>query len=143
MHTARRLAQYIGAVVRHFYLVGTAVLLTFLPFLGMIVPSQSFKERIDAFAASVPNWNRWPALLFAFLATFLAWKEEREARERAEKASPEQLRDELENIKAELDQRRLREWPRLTDEQKSRLSKALGQIGSPVESRSTAATSQV
>jgi hypothetical protein len=92
LKTPHRFVQYVCAVVKHFYLIGVGIFFTFLPF------AESIPFRAIQTGALVIQpyhiWSRWIGLSLIFLATFLAWNAERDAREIAE-ASPENLQQRI------------------------------------------------
>ena len=83
-----RFIQYVWAVAKHFYLLGVAILFTFLPWFESFM-NHDQQQRFDAIVKPL-TWNRWTALLLGFLATFFTWKEERDLREKAELRMPEE-----------------------------------------------------
>ncbi len=75
-------------------------------------------------------WGFGLAAFFLY-AGFRAWEAEHRTVERLQKAGAvPALAGEVERLRTELDQRALREWPRLTDSQKTKLAERLGRIGS-------------
>lgn len=94
----RRVVEYLLAVGRHFYLLGAAVLFTVIPFVESVLPPSFTARHITPHV----GWSHWTAFAFFCAATFFAWNSERTARDLAERASPEALKKDLENVKAQL-----------------------------------------
>jgi hypothetical protein len=120
-----RFVQYVCAVGKHFYLVGAATLLTLAPFVELILPSRFQPFYLTHIKPGV-GWSHWTALICFFVATFLAWNSERDAREEAERSTPEALKQDLEAVQRtvrnlELTQRQQSAltWQPLTEKQKN------------------------
>ncbi|MGE0683752.1 MAG: hypothetical protein AB7P69_22980 [Candidatus Binatia bacterium] len=79
------------------------------------------QRQLDEFLSTVSittfTWAVSILLFAVFIATFLAWKEEREGRELAEQASPEALRHELDAVRLEFAQQKATIWQPLTQKQ--------------------------
>ncbi len=103
-----RFCRYCGAIVKHFYLISAAVFLTFVSFIESFITNPVTRKRFEAWVAPL-TWTKWSALAFVFLATFRAWKEENDKRLELEKGSPEALRVEVAELRANLKHTQRRE----------------------------------
>jgi hypothetical protein len=113
--------EYIVAVVKHYYLISTSAFLTLvLPWLQHRVLQRPIVQAdIQTF---IDKYSFWIGLGLLFLATFRAWSEERDAREKAEGVSPEALRRRVEELEERLQGRRI------TDRQKQQFAETVARL---------------
>lgn len=113
--------------MKHIYLLLTGVVLTLAPLI---------EEHVFRTKAAQLDWRLFidsysqPIGLFAlFLATFRAWSEERGEREKAERATPEALKEEVRSLTARLDEMALKEWRALTKNEQDGLISDFRELG--------------
>jgi hypothetical protein len=115
-------AQFVAAVMKHAYAV-IGLVLTIWPLFIAYVPASA----VSAIGRLLsPQHYSALGVCLLFFAAFRAWDEQRDI---AEKASPEEVRRELGALRAEAEERKRLEWPRLTVLQKTELVKRLRKIG--------------
>jgi hypothetical protein len=94
-----RFVEYLGAVVKHYYLITTGAILTLiLPWLETrYLTSVAAQTDLKLF---IDRWSLPVGMALLFFATFRAWNEQKEI---AEAASPEGLRAEVSRLESKLE----------------------------------------
>ncbi len=116
-------------------LIGSAVLLVPGVIEFFIPATKPYIEPVINSATFVKWVQSAGGYILLFLATFLASNEEREAREKAEKATPEGLKEQVGELTDRLDQISKRSWLPLSKATREALLKALSDTPKVIEER--------
>ncbi|MGC2762237.1 MAG: hypothetical protein WA206_13050 [Candidatus Binatus sp.] len=123
--------QYLRALMKHAWAILAAIggsALLALPSLVRPALSPIWQRRLDSLLTSSPTEIRHAYLVLLpvglFWATYRAWKEENDARIKAEKESPADLRAELASVRTELEGLRRHQQRSITRQEWDEIEKA-------------------